>query len=179
MNYPKVAIRYAKSLMELAESKGSVDAAMADMSLIENTIKANKELVMLLSSPVVDMAKKEKVLMAIFGDKISDISKDFVQLITRKGREGDLLAIADRFIALVKERRNIHQAVVTSATPLTAAAKTELLGMVQKIKAGEVELTEKIDPSIIGGFILRVDDSMIDASVLARFRKLRQDFSVN
>ena len=60
MNYPKVAIRYAKSLMELAESKGAVDAAMADMSLIENTIKANKELVMLLSSPVVDTAKKER-----------------------------------------------------------------------------------------------------------------------
>lgn len=179
MNYPKVAIRYAKSLMELAESRGSVDEAMTDMSLVENTIKANKDLAMLLSSPVVDMAKKEKVLMAIFGDKISDISKDFIQLITQKGREGSLLAIADRFIALVKERRNIHQVIVTSATPLTAAAKTELLGMVQKIKPGEVELTEKIDPSIIGGFILKVDDSMIDASVLARFRKLRQDFSVN
>lgn len=179
MNYPKVAIRYAKSLMELAESKNAVDAAMDDMILLVQTIKENQDLSLLLSSPVVNPDKKEKVLMAIFGDKVSEVSQKFIQMIAQKGREGDLQGIAQRFIALVKERRNIHQAEVITASPLTAAAKADLLEMVKKMKAGEAELTEKIDPSIIGGFILKVDDRMIDASVVSRFRKLRQDFSLN
>ncbi|MGB0423098.1 MAG: ATP synthase F1 subunit delta [Flavobacteriales bacterium] len=179
MMHSTAATRYAISLRDLANEKGKVDECMADMALISNTIKENHELGTLLKSPIIKLDKKASILDALFGDKIGELSKGFVKIITQKGREELLGSIAERYVELVKASRNIITAQVTTAAPLTDALKAEVLGVIAKLQTGEVDLVQKIDPSIIGGFILRVGDQMIDSSVQTKFRKLRQEFTGN
>jgi len=179
MMHSTAATRYAISLRDLANEKGKVDECMADMALISKTIKENHELELLLKSPIIKLDKKANILNALFASKIGELSKAFVDIITQKGREQLLGSITERYVELVKASRNIVSAQVTTAAPLTDALKADVLSVIAKLQAGEVDLEEKIDPSIIGGFILRVGDQMIDSSVQAKFRKLRQEFTGN
>ncbi|NQX90682.1 MAG: ATP synthase F1 subunit delta [Flavobacteriales bacterium] len=179
MSLSKAAKRYAVSLLDLAKEKGLVDQCMSDMELINTTVSESKDLELLLKSPVVNTDKKTAIFDSVFGAHLNDLSKAFVNIITAKGRENLLGEIAASYISLVKADRNILVAEVTTATKLSDGLRQEVLSVVSKMQEGEVELVEKIDPSIVGGFLLRVGDKMIDSSVQSKFRKLRQEFTGN
>lgn len=179
MNYSKVAIRYAKSLHDLCIERDSVASAQEDMTLITKVIDENRDLGILLRSPIIKADKKMSVLDAIFKSHVGEVTYAFIEIIVRKGRERQLAAIAEAFVIMAKERNNIYAAQVTSARPLDDSAKAKVMATVGKIQPGIIELTEKIDENLIGGFILRVGDQMIDASVLAKIRALNREFSEN
>jgi F-type H+-transporting ATPase subunit delta len=177
MRNTKAAIRYAKALIELANEQGAVNACFEDMELVRKTVLDNRELGLLLKSPIVNSDKKEAILKSIFEGKVSGLTSQFMLLITRKGREGLLGEIADAYVQMVKETKNIQSASVITATPLTDDLRSELLSLVKGWSKGEVELTETVDPEILGGFVLKVNDRMVDASVSTKFRQLRRTFA--
>ncbi len=160
-----VATRYAKSLMDLAVEKGQLDQVNKDMGLVDEVCKASRDLVLMLKSPIINTDKKQSVLKAIFSGKISDMTLQFMHLMTDKKREGVLEEIGAAFKLQYKAYTNVTTAIVTSAVALDADTKAKILAIVKSDAKGEIELVEKIDATLVGGFILRVGDKQIDESV--------------
>lgn len=175
----KVATRYAKSLLDLVAEKGNVEEAFKDMTLIQKTCSENRDLVVLLKSPVVNTEKKVSILNAVFAKSVNEVTMLFINLITKNRRESVLAEIADAFIAQYKVMKGVTTAVVTSAAVLTDEAKKKIENLVQKEVGGTVELQTEIDPELIGGFILRIGDKQLDTSILSKIGDLRQEFKNN
>lgn len=175
----KVATRYAKSLLGLVAEKGNVEEAFNDMQLIKKTVSENRELLVLLKSPVVNAEKKVSILTAIFEKHVSKVTMLFITLITKNRRESALPEIAEAFIAQYKTMKGITIASVTSAAVLADDAKKKIEDLVQKEVGGTVELQTEINPELIGGFILRIGDKQLDTSILSRIGDLRQEFKNN
>lgn len=175
-----VAYRYARSLMQLAREKGQLDAMQADMLLVGNTCAENRELVVLLKSPVVKADAKGRILQAIFGEKVGEITRQYLTILVRKGREALLPDVAAAFAELYKLDQNIVVAEVSSAIPLEADARAKVLALAQKQHPGRtIELQEKVDPSLIGGINIRIGDEQYDGTVKRRLAELRHEFSKN
>ncbi len=166
--------RYAKSLMDISIESGQLEAVRKDLKTIINTIENNRELLLMLESPVVKKDKKINVLTAIFGSKISKVSLSFLSLITNKNREAQLPAILKAFEEQYKVHNNIFTAVVTSANGLDQKTKDKVLDLVKSQLKGEVELIEKVDAKTIGGFVLRIGDKQIDRSVASDLSNLKK-----
>jgi F-type H+-transporting ATPase subunit delta len=169
-----VANRYAKSLLELALEGNKLDAVRADMNLIEQVCAENREFVLFLDSPVIKTDKKLAVLAAVFQGKISDITMRFLNLVTKKHRESLISAIASAFDEQYKLHKNILTAVVTSANGLDNATKQKVLDLVKTQMKGEVELVEKIDPSAIGGFVLKIGDKQVNRTVAHQLSSMKK-----
>ncbi len=173
-----VARRYGKALLTLCKERGSVDAVDADMRVLAQIVGENRELAAVLGSPVVRPEKKEAIIRAVFV-QANALSIDFLALLARKGRAGLLGQVADAFVALVREERGIVLAEVVTATPLDDVRRSEINELIGKVHEGGVELSEKVDPKLIGGFKLRVGDRMIDASVFQTLRSMHRNLTNN
>ncbi len=175
-----VAYRYARSLMELAQEKGMLAGVEEDMRLVAETCTANRELVVLLNSPVVKADKKDKILGQVFAGKIGQLSATFMGILVRKGRERLLPDVAHAFSELHKVHKNIVVAQVTSAVPLSEEARAQVRAIAVKQHPGKtIELVEKVDASLIGGVTIRIGDEQYDGSVSRRLNDLRRKFSEN
>ncbi len=169
------AHRYAKSLIALAQEKSQLDAVNTDMALIANTVAESKELRLLLNSPVIKADKKLNVLNKVFAAKVGEISAKFINLLVTKKREELLHGIAEDFQAQYKTLKGLVVADVTTAIPLDDATRKKVLTLVQKHVEGQVELKEAVNPDIIGGFVVRIGDKMIDASIAKKINDLRKE----
>ena len=180
MPNPRLATRYAKSLIDLSIEKGELEEVYADMQWLQSVCKSNRDFVTLLRSPVITGDKKIKVLGAVSGDKFNRITSAFIALIIRKGRESNLPEIATAFITQYKEKKKIHTLKLTTATPLSPEIKNALIEQVKKTGGYEnIELEEKVDKSIIGGFILQVGDKLVDASIAYDLKAIARQFENN
>ncbi len=175
----KVARRYAKSLLDLGKEKNIAEQLFNDMKLVASTIHDNRELSVLFKSPIVNNDKKEAIINDLYKGKVEEASLEFMKIITRKKREYYLEDIALSFIDLYKVYKNIQPAYIVTAAPMSETSRNEMLAIVKNSTGSVVELNEIIDPSIIGGFILRWGDRQIDASVTHKLVALRQDFNKN
>ena len=137
------------------------------------------ELSLLLKSPIVKTDKKLKILEEIFGSKISKVTMSFINIVTAKKRESLLALIASSFIALYKAHNKIETATVITADPLDEALIAEVISFIKKHGDDNVELTKKVDSTIIGGAIIRMGDRQLDTSVSKAISELRQMFSKN
>lgn len=171
--------RYAKSLITLSIEKNELDVIYNDMVLISETIENSKDLGVLLNSPVVKTDKKQEVLTAIFGKNTTELTKQFLLLISSRNREALIGDIANAFVRQYKVIKKIIVTEITSAVKLDEAQKKKILQLLNTADNSSVEVIEKINPEIIGGFIVRVDDKQIDASISRKLDNLRQDFSKN
>lgn len=173
MKSTKVASRYAKALLELAIEQNKVDSVLGDMNFLLETSNSTRDFELLIESPIIKADKKVAVFKLIF-DQFEEITTSFVELITNNGREGFLPQIAEEFEAQVKSYKGIVPMTLVSAVALDAATKKSILNKIQVAVKGTLEVTEKIDESLIGGFIVKMGDIQIDASVANQFSKLKQ-----
>ena len=172
-----VGSRYAKSLIDLAQEQDNVDVIKADMDLFIHTLKANPELKAVLSNPIIAHSKKTKILDAVFLGKVNKVTISFFKLMVDKGRGEVLYTTAYEYVNLYNVKRHITKARVTSATALSAANKQTLITELQTSIGGTVVLEDKIDPSLIGGFVLTVGDRQVDTSISASLKKLKKEFA--
>lgn len=175
----RIATRYAKSLLDLCIEQGQLDVVKIDMDLIANAINQSRDLRVMLSSPVVKADKKVEILNMIFKSHVSDLSMKFIILMTNKGREGFLHEIVTSFINQLRAHRGITTAEVISAVVLDSMSKKNLQDTAVRLAGGPIELVEKTDASLIGGFILKVGDRQIDSSISARIKGLKREFADN
>ena len=175
-----VAYRYARSLMQLAQEKNEVEAVREDMMLLASTCASNRELQVMLKSPVIQADSTIKVLERVFGGRIGLITDRFMAILVRKGRESQLQEIAEGFQDVYRVEHGILVAEVKSAVPLTEEARKQVTRMASERHPGQtIQLKETVDPALIGGLVLRVGDEQVDASVSRRLNDLRRKFSEN
>ena len=179
MKQSRVTIRYAKALLQLAIEQNILEQSYADMVLLDSVFKQNKDLSLLLKSPIVKTDQKLSIFKLIFDTKIGEVSMTFINIITTKKRESLLALIASSFISLYKEHNKIETASVITATPLDEILRAEVINYIKKHGNDNVELTEKVDKNIIGGAIIRMGDKQLDASVSKAISELRQSFNSN
>jgi F-type H+-transporting ATPase subunit delta len=180
MKETRVALRYAKSLISLAKERDVLEQVKEDMLTIKSVCEENEDFNNMLKSPVVKNDKKSVILNEIFGKVISETSLTFLNMLTDKKREAILAAVAENFISLYNEYKNIVSASVTTAAAITEDIRTEVLTQLNSIVGdAEVRVEENIDESIIGGFILRVGDLEFNASVANKLQKLKREFVSN
>lgn len=172
-----VASRYAKSLLDLAAEKGQLDAVYADMQQIKAVCDSTKEFTLFLNSPLIKSDKKISTLKAVFEGKVSPITLGFLSIVTAKRRESVIAEMANSFIDQYKTRKNILTAVITSAKGLDAATKQKVLELIKQQGQGEVELIEKTDDNLIGGFILKIGDKQLDRSVARQLANLKKELT--
>ena len=180
MPNPRLAGRYAKSLIDLSIERDQLDAVYQDMLFLQGICKNSKELVALLKSPVIKADKKEIILDAITKDKISIITASFNKLLIKKSREANLPEIVNAFIEQYKEKKGIHNVKLTTATPVSEDLKKAITNKIKSdLSMKEVELSTEVNENIIGGFILEVDGKMVDASVAYDLNNAKKQFESN
>lgn len=179
MDNPRINFRYATALFGLARENDAIEQANADMAALADVCLQNRDLQAMLQSPVIMADKKIAVMRQIFGSSLGKISMAFIEIIIRKRREAHLNNIAQEFGNLYREYRNIKQAVVTTISPLTDSMRSELLDILSKQTGSTIELKEKIDPSIIGGMIVKLEGIQFDDSLRKKIQSLRTEFNVN
>lgn len=178
MAQTKAASRYAKSLIDLSVERNALEALKDDMVLFSKVVDENPQLEAILQNPIVPLDKKLGILQDTFGKKVHEVTNSFFSLIVKKGRSAILFETAKQFIVQYNRLKKIVTAEVTVATALTAPQREEIVATVKKeTGAAEVNIVEKTDESLIGGFILKVGDKQFDASIQGGLNKLKKDFA--
>jgi F-type H+-transporting ATPase subunit delta len=176
----RVASRYVKSLLGLAVEQGAVDAVHADMQMISKAGQTNRDFLLMLKSPIVRHEKKKEVLNKLFAGRVHPLTMAIIEILTKKNREPLLPAIAAEFHNAYNDYKGIGKASIVSAFELDASLKSQLETMVKKLSnKTQVELDQKVDKELIGGFILNVGDRQIDASIKSKLKSLKNKFSEN
>jgi F-type H+-transporting ATPase subunit delta len=172
----RAAIRYAKAVLELSSQNGTSKVTLSEMKDVLNTLQGSKELQLMLKSPVTKQEDKRSVLKEIFSNYSETVLSLMDILIDNK--RGNLLGdVAKNYISLYNTSVNAVDAVVITAIPLDTSLEEKVLAKVKELTgATEVTLINKVDPAIIGGFILRVGDTQYDASIANNFEELRKQF---
>jgi len=180
MQNPRLAARYAKSLLDLAVEQNQLDATLNDIKLLDQISAQSRDFAGVLRSPVIKADKKQAIIDAVLGNKLSPLTKAFVTLLVGKGREANLPEIAKAFIGQYKEMKSIKTVRLTTATPVSDAVKQKIMRRAMgTLNGNQVELVESVDPSIIGGFVLEMDDKLFDASVRRDLNDIRAQFTKN
>lgn len=176
----RAASRYVKSLLGLAVEKNALDQVHNDMLLFSKVVNENKAFALMLNNPVIKHDKKRAILEQLFKGKVNDLTLAIFDIITRKNREPLLPAIAKEFHNAYNEYMGIGKANIITAVPIDNQLRSEFEALVKKmIDKKQVEIIEKIDPSLIGGFVLNVGDQQIDASIKSRLKTLKVNFAKN
>jgi F-type H+-transporting ATPase subunit delta len=175
MNESQISVRYAKALIMSAKDQKVLDPVRGDMVVLIKILKEVPELIQLMENPVVNPGKKLEVMNMIFSGKTEPLTLSFIRLAIMNNREEYLLGMARMYIDLFKREKGIKQAFVTTAMPLEKEIRTAIINLIKKVYHTEIELDEKVDNQIIGGFILQVEDQLLDASVSGQIRKIRKN----
>lgn len=177
---PRLAGRYAKSLIDLSTEQNSLERVYNDMLLLQSICKSNRDFVNLLKSPVIPGDKKISILEATTAGKLSELTVLFNRLLIKKGRESVLPEITDAFIDQYKVQKGIHTIRLTTAVPVSEEVKQAIISKVQSLTPMKsVELQTRVQEDIIGGFLLEVGDTLVDASISYDLNKIRSQFLNN
>jgi len=179
MKGTRAALRYAKAILNLAKERGIADEINNDMLLIDRTIKENHELLNMLKSPIIKSAVKKSILTELFGKKINTISLGLINLLIENKRLPLLPLVAIEYTVIYDFLKGVEIAQVTSAVPLNKDLENRILKKVRQMSGKDITLKNIIDPSILGGFILRVGDKQYDSSISGQLNQLKSRFEDN
>jgi F-type H+-transporting ATPase subunit delta len=180
MPNPRLATRYAKSLLDLAIERGQLEQVFADMQVMQQICKGNRDFITLLGSPVIKTDIKRKIVEAVTTGRITELTTAFNSLLIKKGRESNLPEIITAFISQYKEHKNIHTVKLTTAIAISDSVRQAIIEQVKKASGfGNIELDEKVDEDIIGGFVLQVGDKLVEASIAYDLKTIARQFDNN
>ncbi len=179
MTNPRLATRYAKSLLDLSIEQNQLEAVYADMQYMKQINKSNADFVALLRSPIVTSDKKDKILAAVIGDKVCKLTMLFINLLTTKKRESNLPEIVTAFLEQYNKLKNIQTVKLTTAAPISEELKNSIVAKVRTATTTAVEIETLVDEELIGGFKLEVAGTLIDATILHDLNDVKKQFLNN
>jgi F-type H+-transporting ATPase subunit delta len=174
MNDSKISVRYSRALFQSAIENNILEKVYEDMIFISEICK-NNETKEFLNSPIIVPSKKTTIFHNILGENIEKITLSLLDLVVKNGREKYLPAIARVFIGETLKYKGITESLLTTAVKVDSKIRKQITDLISDVFNTKVDLKENIDTEIIGGFILRIDDNYIDASVRNKLRKIRKD----
>lgn len=175
MSVIRIAGRYAKSLIDLAVEQKKLEQVKSDIDLLNQAFK-NRDLQLLLKSPIVHGSKKQSIIKAIFEQKVDKLTSSFFNILVSKGRESYLPEIAQSFLDQYRQLKNISVVKLITAVPMD---EKTLEALRQKLVSStstqnNIELVTVVKPGILGGFQLEFDNKLYDASIQHRLEELRK-----
>lgn len=173
MNQSKISVRYAKALFQLALEKNKLEDIRKDVVLISQSLKEYDQFRLYLKSPVVKPSQKFTLMKDIFKSSISELSLNFLGLLVQNKREIHLEDISRQFLAVYGKHKGIKAAVITTAVPLDEAIRSKLHQLLSSTYKAEIDLVVHQDPTILGGFVLKIGDQQYDASVASGLKRMK------
>ena len=180
MSAIRIANRYAKSLIGLAQEGGKLDRVLEDVQSFGEVVK-NRDFYLMLKSPIIKSDKKADIFKALFEGKFDELTMAFLNILLKKGRESYLPEISREFLEQYKTIKHISSVTLTTAAELSKDAIEAIRQRLLKsdVTDDKVEIVTKVDPDLIGGFVLEFDDKLYDASVKHKLNTLSKDFEDN
>jgi F-type H+-transporting ATPase subunit delta len=178
MKTSRAAIRYAKALLLESVEKNSIEETFNDMVLVEKTFANNMELKHMVDSRVIKNSIKLSSLNLIF-KQLSSLSRSLIKVLFENNRMNILDVVALKYIERYKEFKGIQSAIVTTAVPLNRELENQVLETISKLTNKKTTLINKVDRSLVGGFILRVGDIEYNASFKNKLKNIKQEFKKN
>ncbi|WP_339919241.1 ATP synthase F1 subunit delta [uncultured Flavobacterium sp.] len=172
----RAAIRYAKAILEIAQSKGVAEAVSDDMNSIASTISGNVELSTFIQNPTLRVEVKENALLEVFANTNS-VTKSLFHLLFENKRFEILEAVAVEYSKLFDIMNGVEVAQVTTAIAMDAALEAKVLAKIATLSDKKITIENHVDSSIIGGFILRIGDKQYNASIANRLQVLKRELS--
>lgn len=177
MSQSIVAYRYAKSLIDLATERKVVEEVNKDMGFFKEICQQNSQFEAVMANPIIRHSDKLSILKKIFEKNVHPVTFSIFNVLTKKNRENLIYSIADEFQKLYRLQNNIQQAFVTTVEGLTESQRNEFTKVVADATGRKVELEEKVDAALIGGYVLKVGDTQIDTSVRKKLNDLKLSFN--
>ncbi len=179
MNRGLISVRYATALYSFAADKSADKTVYNEMRILLEVSDTVRELNFALNSPTLKIKDKKKVVVTAFGKPISEATSQFIDFLFEKGREDFLIQVAMKYIDLYRKKNNIHLARLVTATEPNIETEKKLLNMIEAKTGGTVEFEKLTDSSIIGGFIVDVDNLRWDASIARRIKDMKEKYSTS
>jgi F-type H+-transporting ATPase subunit delta len=179
MSDQRIGYRYAKAIMELSIQQGNIEQVLEDIRMIHHLCDTSHDLLLFFRSPLIHLDKKEKVIKALFEGKVSTMVLESFLLLARKNRTQMIPSVAREFIRMYLKDHNIKKAFVYTATALSEASRAQILTQLNALFGVKLEIEEIIQPELIGGYVLQVEDKRFDGSFASTLRKLKKEFSSN
>lgn len=180
----KAARRYTTALYNVAEEQDKLNGVTADIEKILRLINSNRDLELFFKSPIVSKSKKLALINEIFSGNISRLTLDFMILLITRRREFLMQGLFEDFINLRKEKEGIVDVLVKTSVPLNDEEKKNMNQKIDSYTKLKGNMTYEIDKSIIGGFVAKINDTILDASIKRQLQRLKDkfkegDFSLN
>lgn len=179
MNESKISVRYAKALFELGKEENLIETVIKDIQLVDEVCKTIPDFWLMVESPVVQTSQKRASVKLIFGERINAISLKFLDLVVQNRREIYLKDISRNFLALCRKDKGILAAKLTSASAIEKDSNEKLSKLLSESFNAKIELEEVVDKDIIGGFVLRIEDQQLDASVSNQLNQIKRELLLN
>ena len=174
MDQSAITVRYAKAFFSSAKEKNLLDKFKTDIQLVLEVCSNSQDFLLLLQSPIVKTSQKAALIESIFKGKIEEISLNFLLLITQNKREAHIPGICRNFLELTKKDLNIKSAVLTTASEVNDVTLKKVEQILARELNATIELKAKVNPNILGGLVLRLEDKQYDASVATQLKKVKQ-----
>lgn len=162
--------------MNAAEGDGRVEQVLKDLEEVDLLLQQSREFRLFLASPVISAAKKVKVFEDLLRERAAEETLSFVKLLTVKGREALLPEAIEQFKALHDERIGVADVHLTAAVQYTSEQERMLRAELEKFTGKKVRLHLALDPAIMGGLLIRIGDTVLDASIRHQLELLRSRF---
>lgn len=175
MNDGKISVRYARALLGYAENCGEEDAVYREMSMLSKHLEVYaSDFQRILHNPILNKEEKLKILILASGGEVSSCQQRFLTMVIDQHREGSLYLIAMKYLEMYKTKRNIILGKLYSAIELPDDTMQKIISFVEGVFRAKVEMHTIVDPQLIGGFILDIDNMRYDASVSGLLNNIRK-----
>ncbi|MDX9929859.1 MAG: ATP synthase F1 subunit delta [Bacteroidales bacterium] len=173
MNESRISVRYARALFETALEKKLLEVTGRDMKLLEE-VSHTEEFIAFAGNPTIAPSVKTRIFNSAFSGSMSPLSMSLAGLVIKNGRENHFRGIARNYLAMMRKHLGITEVLITTAVKPAKETLGKLESMISGIFNTKVEMKEETNPLLIGGFVIRIDDKLIDASVRYKLEKMRK-----
>lgn len=175
----KIAQPYAVALLELAKTKKVTTRVSQDIQSIQNILSQSDKLKNFLANPLKTVEAKKEVIIATFGDQISENTLSFLMILVDRKRIAMLDAIASKYLALAYQMESLTIANINTSIALSSDQENLLTEKIKVMtKAKEVKLIVSVDPELIGGFTIQIGSKVIDTSIRGQLRQMASHLDV-
>lgn len=179
MNEGTVEKRYAKALFEIAEKEAKLDNVEEDLNLITRVVHSDKEIESFIYHPQVDGSAKKEVIDSALSDKVSIISKNFLFLLIDNNRLEILDGVQKQYVKLANNARGIVEIEAISVAPLNETDKNNIIKLFADKLGKKIQLNNTVDPSLLGGIVLRIGDKVFDGSISKKLQVMKRNLTTS
>ena len=172
MDIGVISVRYARALLKSATDAGIEEAVYTEMQTLAKSYVEVPQLRFTIDNPMLSKDKKEALLTTAVGNKPSALTKTFIQLVLKEDRESVMQFIANSYVTLYRQQKNVIRGRLITAAQVSPATEQKMRQMVESKTNGTVEFETEVNPDIIGGFILEYDTYRMDASVKTKLNSI-------